>query len=123
MTGEVKVMGEPRKRRREEEEGEKGEEREERGGRERRERGKKGDGWRRANLKCLVVQVKGVVRFGNHNLDRAGNIWGQYLCIRGGGHAGCCTVNRVCMGHRKSSEMDTRVHIPGWTAYCMEANR
>lgn len=38
--------------------------------------GGKREGWRRANLKSLVVQVKGVVRFGNHNLDRAGSVWG-----------------------------------------------
>ena len=50
-----------------EEEGEKGEE---------GEMGGKREGWRRGNLKSLVVQVKGVVRFGNHNLDRAGSVWG-----------------------------------------------
>ena len=55
------------------------EERRKRGGRRKEGGGRNGgkrEGWRRANLKSLVVQVKGVVRFGNHNLDRAGSVWG-----------------------------------------------
>ena len=58
---------EEREEEKKEEEGEK---------REEGEMGGKREGWRRGNLKSLVIQVKGVVRFGNHNLDWAGSIWG-----------------------------------------------
>ena len=65
MDGGEKKMRRRRKRGEKEKEGKRG-------------RGGNGEGWRRANLKNLVVKVKGVVRFGNHahNLDRAGSYRG-----------------------------------------------